>query len=291
LPTAPFADRYGPWALVAGASSGIGAAFARQLASRGLHLVLVARRAAELDALAEALGAANGIETLRLVGDLADPACPTAIFEATADRDVGLLVYNAALSLLGPFLDHDVDAHLRELDTNVRAPMRLAHHFGREMRERRRGGIILMSSLAGLQGGPYIANYAATKAYNLVLAEGMWAELRHDGVDVLACCAGATATDAYLTRIGSRPTSRFAPPLMSADAVAAEALDAVGKRPSHVTGMANRIGALLLQRLLPRAATVRLMERNTRRFGATSVSASPSSASPTSRSGDRSSAP
>jgi uncharacterized protein len=148
---------------------------------------------------------------------------------------------------------------------NCRAPLTLAYLFGARMAERGRGGIILMSSLAGLQGGPFIANYAATKAYNLVLAEGLWAEFSHHGVDVLACCAGAIATPGY-NAVATTPTSRFAPTPMQPEVVASEALEALGRGPSYVPGVANRAIAQLMRRLLPRTTSVRLMERNTRQL-------------------------
>lgn len=254
-----FREKYGPWALVAGASEGIGAAFAVDLAARGLNLVLVARRPDPLQQLAHRLPT----ETLCIPADLAHAAALETIASTLADRDIGLLVYNAALSVIGPFLEQPLEAHVREIDVNVKAPLRLVHYFAKPMVQRRKGGIILMSSIAGLQGGPYIANYAATKAFNLIFAEGLWTELSQHGVDVLACVAGATATDRY-SESAPQPTSRFAPPPLSPQQVAREALDALGKRPSHVPGRANRMATQLMRRLLPRKTILRLMEQNTR---------------------------
>jgi uncharacterized protein len=260
-----FQARYGPWAVVAGASEGIGAAFATELAMRGLNVALVARRHQPLADLSTRLASAHGVRTLPISLDLADPDAPGAIDAQLAGCEVGLLVYNAALSVIGPFLDYPLTDHLRELDVNARAPLSLTYHYGQQMVHRRRGGIILMASLAGLQGAPYIANYAATKAYNLTLAEGLWAEFSQFGVDVLACVAGATATEAYTSSIAT-PPSHFAPPVMTPTEVAREALDALGKRPSHITGLANRVASQILRRVLPRITTIRLMERNTKRL-------------------------
>jgi len=169
----PFSDTYGPWALVAGASAGVGAAFAEALAQRGLDLVLVARRMPELRALAERLSASYGVAVRPMGLDLAEPETASRLAAECASLDIGLLVYNAALSLIGPFLDQPLDRHLRELDTNCRAPLGLVYAFGQRMQARGHGGIVLMSSLAGGQGGPFIANYAATKAFTTVLAEGL----------------------------------------------------------------------------------------------------------------------
>jgi short-subunit dehydrogenase len=246
----------------AGASEGIGAAFATELAARGLNVALVARRGAVLEALASDLERAHGIQALPIVADLGTPDMLSEIQSRLADRQVGLVVANAVLSLIGPFLDQPLEAHLREIDVNCRAPLSLAYAFGHQMAQRGHGGIILMSSLAGFQGGPFIANYAATRAYTAILAEGLWAELSHHGVDALTCCAGATATPGLESSYSS--PSRFAPPTMLPREVAREALDALGHGPTHVPGRANRVASQFLRRVLPRALTIRLMERATR---------------------------
>ena len=264
-------SRYGPWAVVAGASEGLGAAFARQLAAAGLSVVLVARRRALLEELARELASEHGVETLAVTLDLGLPDAAATLLERIRDLDVGLLVYNAALSPIGPFLDQALDDKLRAIDLNCRAPVALVHALGREMRARGRGGIILMSSMSGFQGSPWISTYAATKAFNLVLAEGLWEELGSEGVDVLACCAGATRTPSYEasapTRVASQAT-RLAPAVMEPRDVVAEALTALGKTPSLVPGRGNRIAGLLLGRLLPRRLAIRIMGRSTRTLDA-----------------------
>ena len=256
----PFTSRYGPWAIVAGASEGIGAAFARALAARGLDLVLVARRAPPLVDLADELETRHKVSVQSLALDLGEPGSVAELLAATGNRDIGLLVWNAALSVMGPFLDQPVEAHLMELELNVRAPMTAVHALGRRMVERRRGGIILLSSLSGMQGTGLIANYAATKAWNRVLAEGLWWELGKSGVDVLACIAGATDTPGYRGS-APKPGTDGNVPVQSPDQVATEALAALGRQPSIVTGRKNRLAAALMARLLPRRAAVRLMGR------------------------------
>ena len=210
-PRASFTNRYGPVALIVGASEGIGAAFARELAGAGLHLVLVARRPAPLELLADALRAKHGVTVRTLSCDLGDPAAADAVLDACRDLQVGLLVYNAAASSVGRFLDIPVAAHRRAVRVNAAGPVILAHALGGPMAERGRGGIVLMSSLTAFQGTPLVASYGATKAFNLVLAEGLWGELKERGVDVLACCAGATLTPGYERATPSRSRSRFAP--------------------------------------------------------------------------------
>lgn len=256
-----FRERYGPWAVVAGASAGLGEAFARLLAARGLHLLLLARRADVLARLAGELRAAHGVEVRTEALDLARPDLADAVARAAAGLELGLLVYNAAHSAIGPFLERPVEEHLRVVDVNVRGPLVLAHRLGAGMARRGRGGILLMSSLAASQGNPLLASYAASKAFEWVLAEGLWAELRGRGVDVLACRAGATRTPGYAA---SRP--RRDVPLMEADEVARQALAALGRGPSAVAGALNRVAAFAFARLLPRRASIGIMERATRRL-------------------------
>jgi hypothetical protein len=256
-----FSERYGPWALVAGASAGLGEAFARHLAARGLHLVLLARRADALAALAAELSRVHGVEVRTAALDLARPDLADAVARAAGGAEVGLLVYNAAASAIGPFVERPVADHLRVLDVNCRGPLVLAHALGGAMAARGRGGILLMASLAASQGNPWLASYAASKAFDVVLAEGLWAELRGRGVDVLACRAGATRTPGYAA---SRPKRSV--PLMEADDVARRALDALGRGPVTVAGALNRVAAFAFGRLLPRRASIHVMERATRRL-------------------------
>jgi short-subunit dehydrogenase len=265
-----FADRYGPWAVVAGASEGLGAAFSHALAARGLNVVAVARRAEPLDALAAELKARHGIQARAIALDLSESAGVTRLLSDLTGLSVGLLVWNAALSLIGPFLDQPLEGHLRELEVNARAPLTAVHGLGRAMVGRGHGGIILMSSLSGMQGTARVAHYAATKAWNRVLAEGLWWELGKEGVDVLACVAGATDTPGY--RASAPAASETAKvPLMSAAAVVEEALDALGRQPSIIPGWKNRWAAAVLARLLPRRVAVRLMGRTMDRMYGTAA--------------------
>jgi hypothetical protein len=257
-----FRERYGAWALIAGASVGLGEAFARQLAGRGLHLLLIARRQEALATLADELRAKYAVEARTLAVDLARPDLATLVGEFTAGLEVGLLVYNAAHSVIGPFLDHPVADHLRVVDVNCRGPLLLSHLLGKGMATRGRGGIVLMTSTAGSQGGPWIASYAASKAFNLLLAEGLWDELGAHGIDVVACRAGATATPGYAA---SKPRpSRV--PLLSPDFVAEKALAALGRGPSVVPGIFYRWSAFLMNRLMPRRMAIRIMGRATRKL-------------------------
>jgi short-subunit dehydrogenase len=256
-----FAARYGKVAVIAGASSGLGAEFAHQIAARGLDLVLLARRAELLDTLAAELRATHKVEVRTAAVDLGAPDLLASARAATAGLDVGLVVYNAAHSLIGPFLDQPLADKLRIIDVNCRGPLILADEFGRAMAARGRGGLLIMASMAAAQGSPLVATYAASKAFDLVLAEGLWEELGKHGVDVLACRAGATRTPNYEA---SRPSGKV--PIMEPADVVRLALDSLGKRPSIVPGFINRLGDVFMTRVLSRRAAIVFMGKTTRRL-------------------------
>lgn len=254
-----FLAHYGPWAVVAGASEGLGAAFARALADRGLKLLLLARRPDALAAVAGPLRARTEVRTAAL--DLADPALATTLAALTADIEPGLCVYNAAFSPLGPFLEQSLADQQRALDVNCRGPMVAARVLGEDMARRGRGGILLMSSLTALCGAPHLAAYGASKAFNLSLGEALWYELGPGGVDVLVCCAGATRTPGFL-----RSSGADGPRAMAPEDVVDEALAALGAGPSVIPGRLNRLAARLLSRWLPRRSAVRVMGAQTARL-------------------------
>lgn len=256
-----FSDKYGPWALIAGASEGLGEAFAHALARRGLRLILLARREDKLRATAAAIAEHHRVEVETLACDLADPELATRVRAAVGAREVGLLIYNAAYSRMGGFFDQSLDDKLRTIDVNCRGPLILSHVLGEGMLARRRGGLVLMGSLAGEQGSPRLASYAASKAFNRVLAESLWGELRDRGVDVLACVAGATRTPGLeLVASGAKG------PVMEPAAVVEEALAMLGREPSMIPGLSNRLGAFVLGRL-PRRLRIRAMDLATRGGG------------------------
>lgn len=260
-----FVDRYGPWAVVAGASEGIGASFSRKLGARGLNLVLVARRSEPLHALAAELRHEHSVEVRVQSLDLGSAEAVSGMGAVTESLDVGLLVYNAAYSPIGTFLEIEVEDHLKAVDVNVLGPLRMSHYFGRRLVRRGRGGIILMSSLSSLQGTAMVANYAATKAYDAILAEGLWYELREHGVDVLGCLAGATLTPNYESSTDRIPSRGLARP-MRPDDVAEQALEDLGRRPTGVAGRRNAAASILLRRLLPRRTAIEIIGKETERL-------------------------
>jgi len=257
-----FLKRYGPWALIAGASEGIGEAFARELARRGLNLVLVARRSGPLEAAAREIAGLANVQVRCLPLDLGHTDAAATLDTEFADLDIGLVVYNAALAPAGRFLEIPLADQLAAIDVNVRGPLGMAHRFGQRLASRGAGGIVLLSSLTAFQCSPYVATYGATKSFLLTLAEGMWFELAPRGVDVLAVCAGATRTPRYLKSAKGR-----APGELDPDQVAREALASLGRGPLMIPGRFNRLASQLMRRLLPRRMTIRIMGGQTRHLG------------------------
>lgn len=259
----PFWRRYGPWAVVVGASDGLGEAFARELAGRGLNLGLVARREGPLDALARELRGTAGVEVRVLPVDAGAVDGPDAILGATAGVDVGLVVCSAALGPIGDFVELDGATVAAMVALNCRAAALLSHGYGRRLVARGRGGLVLLGSIAGLQGSARVAHYAATKAYLRVLAEGLWAELRPAGVDVVCCQAGRVRTPTY-EKTGPRSPGFFAPPVLEPRPVVQATLRALGRAPVVTPGWMNQFAAFAVQRLLPRRTAVRAVSRSTR---------------------------
>lgn len=255
MTTKHFAERYGPVALVTGAGVGIGAEFARQLAARGLDLVLVARRQDKLEQVAKELRAAHGVAVHVAPLDLTAPDLLARLRRAVEGHDVGLVVSNAGRYGFGRFLDASLEGELEGMDVNVRAPLVLAHEFARRLSARGRGGMILLSSTAAFQGTPFAAGYGAAKAHTLVLAEALAWELAPFGVDVLAVCPGPVATEGT----AGMDTSSFPIGPMQAGPVVRKALEALGRRSFVVPGLSNGLVTALGKHLLTRAANTRLM--------------------------------
>ena len=258
----PFQARYGSWAVIAGGSDGIGAAFAEELSRRGLNIVLVARNEEKLAAKSEELSRSSDAEIRTLSIDLTRADLAETIDRETLSLDVGLLIYNAGSGRdMGPFLDRSADTWLRQVDLACRGPLALAHAFAKRFRDRGRGGIILMSSLSSLSGSAYTATYAAAKAFDTILGEGLWQELAPHGIDVLSCLAGATDTETYREDTGGSPDA------MRASDVAVGSLDFLGRGPHYVPGDGNRAGAAAIWPV-PRIPLVNSMSQiNAKNFG------------------------
>jgi len=253
-----FAEKYGPWALVTGASRGLGAEFARQLAARGLNLVLAARSEDQLKELAHVLEREYNINVKIIAIDLSREDLLDPIKKATDSLDIGLLVNNAGLSTVGPFLDMSADYLLSQFHTNARAPLILTRYFGEKMAAHGRGGVIFLSSGSALHGSPFCANYSGTKAYNLMLAESLWAEWKPLGVDALGFIAGLTRTPG-MDANGLKPNLFV--PLGQSDKVVRHALNALGKKPSAADGIRNRLGYTIFN-LAPRSFVIGILGKS-----------------------------
>ncbi|RMI28560.1 SDR family NAD(P)-dependent oxidoreductase [Nocardia stercoris] len=189
-------NRYGPWAVIAGGSEGVGAAFADELSRAGVHLVLIARKPDPLEATA-ARARAHGVEVRTLAVDLLAPDAVDRIRAATDDIEVGTLIFNAGANSYGhEFVSGDMRRFRAVITLNVDRQLELSQHFGAGMKERRRGAIMLLGSLSGYMGAEHEGIYAAAKAFSRVFAEGLWLELEPYGVDVVELVLGVTRTPA-----------------------------------------------------------------------------------------------
>lgn len=230
-----FRDRYGPWAVVTGASDGIGREFAKALAARGMSLVLVARRTERLNALSKELGSAFGIQCIAVAADLSRPEGNQALFAQTARLDVGLLVAAAGFGTSGPFIKNAVATESEMLAVNCAAVLEQCHHYGQRFAKQERGGLILLSSLVAFQGVPRATHYAATKAYVQSLAEGLRIELKPFGVDVIASAPGPIHSG-FAARANMHMAQALAP-----DVVALQTLAALGRRTTVRPGWLSKL--------------------------------------------------
>ena len=223
--------RYGPWAVVAGGSEGVGESFARKLAEAGLNLVLVARKNAALEETAAALRKSTGVEIRTIGADLLQPETTRRIIDETRELEVGLLAFVAAAAgEMRPFIERTLEDVMIPVQMSVIAQTALIHHYAPKMAARGRGGIIVVSSLAGNAGTANLSSYGGAKAYTQVLAEALWAELKPHGVDVLCLVLGSTATPGR-ARSASRGSGM---PVLTADEVVQHGLDMLGKSPVEV---------------------------------------------------------
>ncbi|MGC9779631.1 MAG: SDR family NAD(P)-dependent oxidoreductase [Candidatus Heimdallarchaeota archaeon] len=254
-----FAKNFGPWAVIAGASEGLGEAFAKEIARKGINVAIIARRKDLLEKLCKEISNDFQVETKAIQIDLASERMFEDIKKETEDLEIGLVIYNATLSPIGLFFNFDLEKHTEVIELNVKGPMIFTHHFGHLMKDRKKGGIVLLSSLAGLQGDPYHAHYSATRGYTMNLAEALWYEMRKYNVHVIACVAGATKTPNY---IASKPKRvvLINPQPMDPVKVAKGCLRSLKKnKPYHLPGFVNKLSSFILRRLMRRKLAIRFM--------------------------------
>jgi len=243
-------NRYGNWALITGASSGIGEEFARQLAKMKFNLVLVARRTENLENISAQLISEHAIETIIITLDLSKPNFLKEMEQQVAHVDIGLLINNAGFALTGSFMAGKLESQIELLDLNCKAPLILSHYFGNKMIKRGKGAIINIASATAFLPMPFWSNYAASKAYLLHFSEGLWYELQEKGIDVLAVCPGGTNTE-------FAKTANVQLNGMSVKDVVSESLESIGKKPTLVTGFKNKFSITFL-RLFNRKTLIKI---------------------------------
>ena len=242
--------------LITGASSGIGEAFARKLAARGHNLLLVARSEDKLITLCNELGRARSIRAQYVAIDLSEPGAPERLFEETKKRDlqIDFLINNAGFGSMGDFAKLDLEQELKMIELNVRALLELTHRFLAPMRERKSGAIINVASTAGFQPVPFMATYAATKAFVLSFTEALWEENRPYGVKVMALCPGVTDTNFFEASKMKRPPARTS---QTPDQVVDVALRALARGKSSVISGWTNFFMIETQRAVPRTLVLR----------------------------------
>lgn len=270
-------DRYGPWAIVAGASEGTGRAFAHQLARDGIRCVLLARREAPLTALVDEIRQESGIECVATTVDLAAADATDQIVAAAGDREIGLFVANAGGDPNGAmFLGRGIASWLELVQRNVVTLLRCCHHFAAPMCARGRGGLLLVNSGAGYGGSSFMAAYAASKAFQLCFAEALWIELRPHGVDVLSLVLNQTDTPALralLAGMGLAVPAGLADPAE----VARVGLERLPRGPVHNWGLADDVSGYAVSSAAARRTRVEAVDRASRQiFGGAETRGRPS---------------
>lgn len=261
-----FRQRYGGWALIAGSVEGMGVTYAERFARHGLDLVLLDRDATGLKAQEKTLKAAHGIEVRAIRCDLADTVRIEAILDTLESLEIGMLVFNAAAADTGAWLEVPLARKKMVVSVNVLTPLVMVDRLSRRMAERGRGGIILTSSMSALQGSPRQGVYAATKAFDLILGETLWAELREHGVDALAFIPGMVNTPNFTRSGASRSATTIMPPIEPGQAVD-EALAALGTHPSWIPGRVWRVAALAMSKLMPRRLAITTAAQRMKQLG------------------------
>jgi len=248
--------RYGSWALVTGSTSGIGEAFAQQLAKQGFNLVLISRDQNKLDKTKININEQHDVQIRTLAIDLFQLDAIDKIKQQTSDLEIGLVIPNAGTENTGELVDNDLLAETRLIHLNMTLPMQMSHHFGQKMKLQKQGGIIFVSSLFGYQPVPFVANYSASKAYILSLAQALHVEMKQYGVDVAVLSPGLTKT----TMSSSMPIDFNKLPLLSQQPqqVARLGLSILGSKASVVSGMFNKILAWE-NRFMPSLFSAKLM--------------------------------
>ena len=246
--------------LITGASSGIGEVFARKLAARGRNVLLVARSEGKLITLCNELGRSNSIRAQYVALDLSEPESPARLFEEAKERGllVDLLINNAGFGSMGEFQNLELARELNMIDLNIKALVELTYLFLQPMLERKQGAIVNVASTAGFQPVPFMATYAATKAFVLSFSEALWEENRPHGIKVMALCPGVTDTNFFEAARGHKPPARIS---QTPEEVVDVALRGLASGKSHIiSGWTNYL-MTQSERLAPRSLVTRFAGR------------------------------
>jgi uncharacterized protein len=258
--------RFGPWALITGASSGIGREFARQIAASGINTVLAARRQALLEEAGREFAQEFGIQYRTVVADFSEEGFLQPLAQATQDLDIGLVISNAGTGNPGEFLKLDRVEMGGLLRLNALAHMEIAHHFGRRLVKRGRGGIVLGGAMGAAAGIPYMANDSGSKAYVQAFGEALHVELKPLGVDVTVLIVGPTQT-AIIEKFGMDPKTMPMKP-MTVEQCACEGLEGLAKNsstilPGRINRMMNRLIPTSVSRLMMGKVMAKMLSDNT----------------------------
>ncbi len=251
-----FKEKYGSYALITGASSGIGAEFAKQLAQKGLNLVLIARRKKRLEKLKQEIQSKNEVIIKIIELDLLSDNFLDSIRKVTDNLDIGLLINSAGLMYIGNYLDSSLEKDLQMINLNIKVPAIFTKHFAPKMVDRNKGGLIYIASMLGYMGTPYSTIYAGTKAYEIVKGEGLAYELKPYNIDVLTVNPGLTKTE----MTANNDFSGMPMKLMKPNIVAKTAIDSLGKKVLVTPGIMNRMMNWMSKRIMSR-------KMNTAMFG------------------------
>ena len=253
-------DKYGPAGLVLGGSEGIGAAFSELLARNGLNIILTGRDGQKAEKAAERIRREYNVKAEGFSCDMAGAGSMEKLLAVTDSCDIGIVVYNAAVAPIDPFLRIKQEVLDDLITVNCLRLQQIVRVFGEKLKNRGKGGIILLSSMASLQGSTYISSYAASKAFIRVLAEGLWLEYKKYNIDILACCPGMTSSPNYLNSEFGRKGMIF-PPVLAPDKIASLTLPALGKKPVIIPGFWNALSGYFITHFVSRKQAVKIVSR------------------------------
>jgi len=252
-----FKEQYGQYALIIGASAGIGEAFANEIAARGVSLILVARRSEKLEQLSSSVRARFGVDVKNISLDLSSEGAVDRLMDETKSLNIGLLVLNAAVTNVGSFLKNSYEQESISVIFNTLTPTQLAHRIGNRMKSQGRGGILFLSSAGNALPAPLQATYAAAKAYLASFGRALSYELSSDGIDVTVLAPGMTDTEGMQRATNFDKSKMKNMRMMSAADVAKTGLDGLGRQSFVIPGLTNKLFAIIIG-LLPKSTAVKI---------------------------------